>query len=154
RRHVVAGNVLAEVFNPSVNTPPCSYCRSLSCDVPVGIDHTFADELSCSDVVVVEVMQEIEKEGWPVRLNRSLYSFEDTRLHTLWIICGFHEVRSQCSDYPGLANASGTVFTQVAGDLTGTHGKTHQINLLKIKCSEHRVKIGGKGIVVIADRRL
>src|SRR2546430_9136367 len=70
RRHVVAENVLAEVFDPRVNALQCSYCRSLNCDVPVGLDHTFADELSRSDIVVIEVMQEIEKEGWPVRLNR------------------------------------------------------------------------------------
>jgi hypothetical protein len=59
-RQIVAGDVLAEIFYPSVDTGYRCDGRSADCHGPVGLDDAFANQLSVGTANTVEVLQELQ----------------------------------------------------------------------------------------------
>ena len=123
-------------------------------DVPVVFEHAFADELSAGDVVVVEVVQELEQERGPIRLDRGLDALEHAGVDTFRVVGRLHQVRSERSDEHGFAHARGAVLAEVPRDLAGAHREPDQRDLLQIERRQQRVEIGRERVVVVADAGL
>src|SRR5687768_10226769 len=84
--HIITGNVLAEVFDPRVDTSDGADRGGADGDGPIRIHDMLADPLSVLAPYTVEVLQELSQRGWPVRLKGGFGLFETLAVDTFRIV--------------------------------------------------------------------
>ena len=143
-----------EVGQPGVHARVRRVRRGGGGDVEGGLDRLLADLGAAEHVGVVEVGEEVAEVGVPVGHDRGFDALEHRLVDAFGVVAGLEQERRDRPQQRGLLHPRGAVRAQVVGYLPGAHGEPAQVDVGQVQVFQHRVQVGGKGVVVVPGDRL
>jgi len=153
-RDVDLPQVVAEVLVPRGHAGDSPLGRGADRGVPRVLHHLGADQGAERLVQVEEVLVPLGEVGRAVGGQRGRDLVEYLLRHGGRRLRGLEQVRGDARDDDGPLDPPGTVLPQVARDLAAAHRVAGEAHVVQVKCGEELIKVGGEGVVVIADDRL
>ncbi len=143
-------HVGAEVLDPCRHDRVGGHGGTADDHVPAAGDGLLADARSEVLVEVVEVLVEVGEPREAVAFGGSLDAVEDLLRNTLGVVVALHEERFERGEEGELRHALVAVAGDVAGELSRSHREADENDVAQVECLQHRVEVGGEGVVVVA----
>src|SRR5580692_9326745 len=126
---------------PSWHTSEAGGSRAARCHVPARLHGLFADALVEEQISVVEVLEKLREERVTVRSDGFLDSLENAFVDTVRIVWRLQKERRDSRNDDGLADALGSVFSEVARHFSASHGEANEREIMQLEVCNQFVQI-------------